>query len=82
MKKSLLNKYGKYIKNKKIDLNISELEKLNTKQLAKLIAMVSPFDYIDKQMLLEIELPNEFCKKLLSILDIEIVNESVEKTIN
>ena len=82
IKKTLLNKYSKYIKNKKIDLNISELEKLTTKQLAKLIAMVSPFDNIDKQMLLEISIPNEFCKKLLSILDIELVNDSGSKTIN
>ena len=82
IKKTLLNKYSKYIKNKKIDLNISELEKLTTKQLAKLIAMVSPFDNIDKQMLLEISIPNEFCKKLLSILDIELVNDGGGKTIN
>ena len=82
IKKTLLNKYSKYIKNKKIDLNIAELEKLTTKQLAKLIAMVSPFDHIDKQMLLEISIPNEFCKKLLSILDIELVNDGVGKTIN
>ena len=82
IKKTLLNKYSEYIKNKKIDLNISELEKLTTKQLAKLIAMVSPFDNIDKQMLLEISIPNEFCKKLLSILDIELVNDGVGKTIN
>ena len=82
IKKTLLNKYSKYIKNKKIDLNISELEKLTTKQLAKLIAMVSPFDNIDKQMLLEISIPNEFCKKLLTILDIELVNDGGGKTIN
>jgi len=82
IKKTLLNKYSKYIKNKKIDLNIAELEKLTTKQLAKLIAMVSPFDHIDKQMLLEISIPNEFCKKLLSILDIELVNDGAGKTIN
>ena len=82
IKKTLLNKYSKYIKNKKIDLNISELEKLTTKQLAKLIAMVSPFDHIDKQMLLEISIPNEFCKKLLSILDIELDNDGAGKTIN
>ena len=82
IKKSLLNKYKKYIKNKKIDLNISELEKLTTKQLARLIAMVSPSDYVDKQMLLEISLPNEFCKKLISILDIELVGSSGEKIIN
>ena len=44
--------------------------------------MVSPFDNIDKQMLLEISIPNEFCKKLLSILDIELVNDGGGKTIN
>ena len=82
IKKSLLVKYEKYIKDKKIDLSINELSKLNTKQLARLIAMVSPFDYIDKQMLLEITATNDFCKKLLSILEIELVNHSGDKTIN
>ncbi|PPR50517.1 MAG: Lon protease [Alphaproteobacteria bacterium MarineAlpha5_Bin5] len=81
-KKSLLDQFSKYINNKEIDLKIEELAKLNTKQLAKLIAMVSPFDYIDKQMLLEIRTPNEFCKKLLSILEIELFDQNKEKTIN
>ena len=44
--------------------------------------MVSPFDDIDKQMLLEITETEEFCKKLLSILEIEIANLNKEKIFN
>ena len=44
---------------------------IKTEQLAKFITMVSPFDDIDKQMLLEITETEVFCEKLLSILEIE-----------
>ena len=44
--------------------------------------MVSPFDDIDKQMLLEITENKVFCEKLLSILEIEIANLNQKKTFN
>ena len=44
--------------------------------------MVSPFDDIDKQMLLEITETEVFCEKLLSILEIEIANLNQEKIFN
>ena len=44
--------------------------------------MISPFDDIDKQMLLEITETKEFCEKLLSILEIEIANLNKEKIFN
>ena len=44
--------------------------------------MVSPFDDIDKQMLLETMETRAFCEKLLSILEIEIGNLNKEKIFN
>ena len=44
--------------------------------------MISPFDIIDKQMLLEITEIEVFCEKLLLILEIEIANLNKEKIFN
>ena len=82
LKNKILDSYKRYIKEKNININLSEIINIKTEQLAKFIAMVSPFDDIDKQMLLEITETEEFCKKLLSILEIEIANLNKEKTYN
>ena len=82
LKKKILDSYKRYIKEKNIKINLSEIIDIKTEQLAKFIAMVSPFDNIDKQMLLEITEIEEFCKKLLSILEIEIANLNKEKIYN
>ena len=82
LKNKILDNYKRYIKEKNININLSEIINIKTEQLAKFIAMVSPFDDIDKQMLLEITETEEFCKKLLSILEIEIANLNKEKIYN
>ena len=82
LKNKILESYKRYIKEKNININLSEIINIKTEQLAKFIAMVSPFDDIDKQMLLEITETEEFCKKLLSILEIEIANLNKEKIYN
>ena len=70
------------IKEKNININLNEIINIKTEQLAKFIAMVSPFDDVDKQMLLEITETEVFCEKLLSILEIEIANLNQEKIFN
>mgnify|MGYP001349363026 CR=1 FL=1 len=40
--------------------------------LAKLICVVAPLDYLIKQMLLELNNYEDFCKNLLSVLEIEM----------
>ena len=82
LKNKILDGYKRYIKEKNINIDLSEIINIKTEQLAKFIAMVSPFDDIDKQMLLEITETEEFCKKLLSILEIEIANLNKEKIYN
>ena len=82
LKNNILDCFKRYIKEKNININLNEITNIQTEQLAKFIAMVSPFDDIDKQMLLEITETEEFCEKLLSILEIDTANPSQEKILN
>ena len=82
LKNKILDSYNRYIKEKNININLTEIINIKTEQLAKFIAMISPFDIIDKQMLLEITEIEVFCEKLLSILEIEIANLNKEKIFN
>ena len=82
LKNKILDSFRRYIKEKNININLNEITNIQTEQLAKFIAMVSPFDDIDKQMLLEITETEEFCEKLLSILEIDTANPSQEKILN
>ena len=78
----LLQKYSKYIKVKNIDLNIGEIQNIDINQIIKFIAMISPFSDIEKQVLLETKNLNEFYNKLRSILELEIVEDNNNKTLN
>ena len=82
LKNKIIDNYKQYIKEKGININLSEIINIGTEQLAKFIAMVSPFDDIDKQMLLEITETEVFCEKLLSILKIEIASLNQKKIFN
>ena len=81
-KVSLLKKYKNYIKAKKINLNLDEIENIEFDQIVKFIAMVSPFKNIDKQALLETDSILEFYNKLKSIIDLELAGEMPNITIN
>jgi len=81
-KTKLLEKFKNYISIKEIDLSLSEIKKLEADQLAKFIAMTSPFENLEKQMLLEIKTFEDFCNKLLSILEIYLVETNKERIIN
>ncbi len=81
-KNNLINKYKDYIILKNINLDLGEIEKIELTQLMKFIAMVSPFNDIDKQVLLETKNLREFYIKLLSIIDLELVGDFSNDTIN
>ena len=82
-KDNLLEKYSQYIKVKKINLNLEEIQNIDFDQIIKFIAMISPFSNIEKQVLLETKNLSDFYKKLQSILELEIVeNDDDNKTIN
>ena len=84
-KGTLLEKYNQYIKVKKINLNLEEIQNIDFSQIIKFIAMISPFSDIEKQALLETKTLSDFYKKLQSILELEIVefnNNNNNKTIN
>ena len=81
-KKELFNIYKKYVAAKEINLNLEELETIELPQIVKFIPMISPFKNEDKQVLLETKNLVEFYKKLISILELEIMGDFSNKTIN
>tara|TARA_B100000575_G_C23129292_1_gene654745 strand:- start:876 stop:1469 length:594 start_codon:yes stop_codon:yes gene_type:complete len=81
-KKILIEKYSEYIKIKNINLNIKDFENISIDQILKFIPMISPFSNLEKQMLVETLNLNDFFNKLLSILDLEIHNNNLQKSIN
>ncbi len=81
-KGNLLKKYNEYIKIKNINLNLQEIDEIEMAQLIKFIAMVSPFNNIDKQALLEAKSSIEFYNKLKSIIELEIAGNFQNNTIN
>ena len=78
----LLNKYKNYVETKSINLGLEEIEKIELSQIIKFIAMISPFKDEDKQVLLETQDLQDFYRKLLSIIDLELVGNFDNKTIN
>ncbi len=81
-KNDLLDKYKKYINIKKINLDLKEIETIDLDQIIKFIAMVSPFNNIDKQALLETNNSLDFYDKLKSIIELELAGEFSNNTIN
>ena len=70
----LLSNFKHYLDIKKIEFNTSEFESLDALNLAKIICVISPLDYLTKQMLLEFDGSDDLCESLISVLEIEINN--------
>ena len=81
-KNNLIEKYKNFIKIKGLNFNLEEIEKIEFSQIIKFFAMISPFNNIDKQALLETNDISEFYDKLLSIIELEIVGDFSNNTIN
>ncbi len=78
----LLSNFKNYLNIKKIKFNTSEFESLDALNLAKIICVISPLDYLIKQMLLEFNSSDELCENLISVLEIEINNFGKSSKIN
>lgn len=78
----LLLSFNNFLKIKKIKFDTSEFQNLNISSLAKIICVISPLDYLTKQMLLEFDDENDLCKNLLSVLEIEMQNTGKSLSIN
>jgi Lon protease-like protein len=79
---TLLSNFKNYLNIKKIEFNTSEFESLDALNLAKIICVISPLDYLTKQMLLEFDGSDELCENLISVLEIEINNFGKSSKIN
>jgi len=80
--KNVLLSFKNYLSAKNIKFNTSEFENLDALNLAKLICVISPLDYLTKQMLLEFNTSRDFCKNLISVLEIEINSSQNSSKIN
>jgi len=78
----LLSSFKNYLSIKKIKFNTSEFESLDALNLAKIICVISPLDYLTKQMLLEFDNSDDLCENLISVLEIEINNNGKGTKIN
>ena len=74
LNKKLLLSFKNYINIKKINLNTLELSRLDTLSLVKIICVISPLDYLIKQMMLEFNNIDDLCDSLLSVLEVEVNN--------
>ena len=82
LNKKLLLIFKNFINIKKINFNTLELSKLDTLSLVKIICVISPLDYLIKQMMLEFNNIDELCDSLLSVLEVEINNIGNDFKIN
>jgi len=74
--------FKNFINIKKINFNTLELSKLDTLSLVKIICVISPLDYLIKQIMLEFNNIDELCDSLLSVLEVEINNIGNDFNIN
>ena len=81
LNKKLLSIFKKFLEEKKLNFNISDFDNLNSISLSKIITIISPLDFLIKQMLLETN-ENDLCKKLISVLEIEIRDSQKDLRIN
>ena len=82
LRTKLLSNFTNYLYIKKIEFNTSVFESLDALNLAKIICVISPLDYLTKQMLLEFDASDELCENLISVLEIEINNFGKSSKIN
>ena len=82
LNKKLLLSFKNFKDFKKINFNTSGLSALDTLSLVKIICVISPLDYLIKQMMLEFNNVDELCENLLSVLEIEINNKNNSLKVN
>jgi hypothetical protein len=82
LNKKLLLSFKNFIDFKKINFSTSKLSALDTLSLVKIICVISPLDYLIKQMMLEFNNVDELCENLLSVLEIEINNKNNSLKVN
>jgi len=78
----LLSSFSKFLKIKELNFNTSEFEGLDASNLAKIICVISPLDYLTKQMLLEFDNDSDLYENLITVLEIEMQNSETSQKFN
>lgn len=81
-KELLIYKYKNFIDDQEFKININLVQKIDTEELIKLIAMSCPFSTEDKQMLLETYDIFDLGNKLISLFDFYPNNKNTTGLIN
>jgi len=55
---------------------------LDASNLAKIICVISPLDYLTKQMLLEFDNDSDLYENLITVLEIEMQNSETSRKFN
>ena len=79
LSKKLLSVFKNYLDTKKIKFDTTGFNNLDSLNLGKIICVISPLDYLTKQMLLEFNNFKDFFESLISVLEIE--TKSIENNI-
>ena len=82
IKKNLIEKYKKFLENNNLKFEIEVLEKINSTELIKFIAMTSPFSKEDKQMIIETFDLNKLINTLLTLFDYYLKTTQENKLVN
>ena len=78
----LLSSFSKFLKIKELNFNTSEFESLDASNLAKIICVISPLDYLTKQMLLEFDNDTDLYENLITVLENEMQNSETSRKFN
>ena len=74
--------FKNYLDTKKIKFDTKGFNNLDSLNLGKIICVISPLDYLTKQMLLEFNSASDLCENLISVLEIETNNNGNSLKIN
>ena len=76
---TLLEVLRLYLKNRHIDIDVALFAKMTSRRLLATLVSVLPLDYMEKQAILECTDFNEAAKMLITILNMSLIGENLDK---
>jgi len=81
-RKKLVEMFIAFLNRNNSDIDIKYIDKINSEELVKLMAMLCPFSITEKQMLLETMNLNDLSDKLIALFEFYTNEYNCQKTIN
>lgn len=76
---SLLEVLGLYLKNRHIDIDVALFAKMTSRRLLATLVSILPLDYMEKQAILECADFDDAVKMLITILNMSLMGENLDK---